>query len=55
VPTSEKEELHALFSELLSAYQVLLEKTGELPAENKILKGVLKKHGIEIPTRYFDF
>ncbi len=49
------EELHDLFSELLCAHQVILENIGELRAENEILKGILKKHGIEIPTRYFDF
>jgi hypothetical protein len=49
------EELHGLFSELLCAHQVTLENIGELRAENEILKGILKKHGIEIPPRYFDF
>ncbi len=49
------EELHDLFSELLCAHQEILENIGELRAENEILKGILKKHGIEIPTRHFDF
>ncbi|MBS4022084.1 MAG: hypothetical protein KGZ79_06645 [Dethiobacter sp.] len=49
------EELHELFSELLCAHQVTLKNMGELQAENEILKGILKKHGIEIPARYFDF
>ncbi len=49
------EELHDLFSELLCAHQVILENLGELQAENEILKGVLKKHSIEIPTKFFDF
>jgi len=49
------EELHDLFSELLCAHQVILENIGELRTENEILKGILNKHGIEIPARYFDF
>lgn len=49
------EELHDLYDELLSAHREILENVGELRAENEILKGILKKHGIEIPTRYFDF
>ncbi len=49
------EELHDLFSELLCAHQVILENIGELRAENEILKGILKKNGIEIPIRYVDF
>lgn len=49
------EELHDLFSELLSEYRLILENIGELRAENEILKGILKSHGIEIPTRYVDF
>ena len=48
------EELHDLFSELLCAHQETLESIGELRAENEILKGILKKYGIEIPTRHFD-
>ena len=49
------EELHDLFSELLSEYRQILENIGELRAENEILKGILKRHGIEIPARYVDF
>ena len=49
------EELHDLFSEFLSEYRLILENVGELRAENKILKGILQKHDIEIPTRYRDF
>ncbi|MFZ3101759.1 MAG: hypothetical protein WA131_01890 [Desulfitobacteriaceae bacterium] len=49
------EELQDLFSELLSEYRLILENIGELRAENEILKGILQKYGIEIPTRYVDF
>lgn len=31
------------------------ESIGELRAENEILKSILHKHGIEIPTKYADF
>lgn len=49
------EELYNLFQELLSDHRQVLESLGELRAENEILMGILKKHGIEIPTKYADF
>lgn len=49
------EELHDIFEQLLSDHQLALERIGELRAENEILKGILNKNGIEIPTRYYDF
>ena len=49
------EELHDLFSEFLSEYRHILENISELRAENEILKGILKSHGIGIPARYVDF
>ena len=49
------EELHDLFIELLSDHRRVLESIGELRAENEILKGILQKYGIEIPTKYVDF
>jgi len=49
------EELHAIFDELLFAHQQVLIEVGELRTENEILKSVLDKHGIEIPSRYNDY
>ena len=49
------EELHDLFKELLSDHRLVLESIGELRAENEILKGILQKYGIKIPTKYVDF
>jgi hypothetical protein len=49
------EELHDLFQEFLSDHRLVLESIGELRAENEILKGILQKYGIEIPTKYVDF
>lgn len=49
------EELHDLFNEFLSDHRLVLERIGELRAENEILKGILHKYGIEIPTKYVDF
>ncbi|MDD5702781.1 MAG: hypothetical protein PHU23_12120 [Dehalococcoidales bacterium] len=49
------EELHDLFEKLLSDHRLVLESIGELRAENEILKNILYKHGIEIPTKYVDF
>ena len=49
------EELHDLFQELLSDHRQVLESLGELRAENEILMGIMKEHGIKIPTRYADF
>ena len=45
------EELHDLFEKLLSDHRLVLESIGELRAENEILKSMLHKHGIEIPTK----
>lgn len=44
------EELYDLFQELLSDHRDVLESLGELRAENEILMGILKEHGIKIPT-----
>jgi metal-responsive CopG/Arc/MetJ family transcriptional regulator len=49
------EELHDLFQEFLSEYRRALENIGELRAENEFLKGILQKHGLEIPAKYVDF
>lgn len=49
------EELYDLFQELLSDHRDVLESLGELRAENEILMGILKEHGIKIPTKYVDF
>lgn len=49
------EELYDLFQELLSDHRQVLESLGELRAENEILMGILKEHGIKMPTRYVDF
>lgn len=47
------EELHDLFEKF--DHRLVLESIGELRAENEILKSILHKHGIEIPTKYVDF
>ncbi|MEG6521065.1 hypothetical protein [Desulfotomaculum sp. 1211_IL3151] len=49
------EELYNIFQELLSDHRQVLKSLGELRAENEILMGILKKYGIEIPTKYADF
>jgi hypothetical protein len=49
------EELHDLFQELLSDHRQVLERLGELRAENEILMGILKEQGVKIPTKYADF
>lgn len=49
------EELYDLLQELLSDHRHVLESLGELRAENEILMGILKEHGIKIPTKYVDF
>jgi len=49
------EELHGIFDELLFAHQQVLIEVGELRTENEILKSILDKQGIEIPSRYNDF
>ena len=49
------EELHDLFNQLLSDHRLVFESIGEMRAENEILKGILRKHGIEIPTKYIEF
>lgn len=49
------EELYDLFQELLCDHRQALESLGELRAENEILMGILKEHGIKIPTKYVDF
>lgn len=49
------EELDDLFQELLSDHRQVLERLGELRAENEILMGILKEHCIKIPTKYADF
>ena len=49
------EELYDLFQELLFDHRQVLERLGELRAENEILMGILKEHGIKIPTKYADF
>lgn len=49
------EELHDIFSELLSDYRQILENIGDLRAENEILKNILNSHGIDIPAKHVDF
>ena len=49
------EELYNLFQEFLSAHRQVHESLGELRAENEILMGILKEHGIKIPTKYANF
>ena len=46
------EEQCELFQQFLSAYDEAYIKVGELQAENEILKGILSKHGLEIPERH---
>lgn len=49
------DELYQLFQELLSDHRQVLEKLGELRAENEILLGILKEHGIKLPPRHVNF
>ncbi len=48
-------ELYQLFQQLLSDHRQALERLGELRAENEILLGILKEHGIKLPPRHVNF
>ena len=49
------EDLTDMFYQLSNDYEKALIRTGELQAENEILKGILVRNKIEIPERYPNF